>query len=169
MENSNKLQKIELANELNKKEIEIEDQKLLNVASMKKINADNNEFTLWLISGFVLFAIMMIGLVKVRYTKHARLYQSEIADLQSKLNALLQNDAEKFEIKIKEINQQLQEPLSSREFQILEFIFSKKSNLDIGKELGLSVNTIKYHFKSIFKKIGVKNRKEALQFLLARF
>ncbi len=165
--NSNRLQKIELEIELSKKEAEIENQRELATASLTQLEANNKQFIIWLITGFAFVAFLILYLFISRQSKNEALYELEIAKLQSKLQALIKNDPESFNIKIKDINGQLDDPLSEKEFDVVKFIFTKKSNVEIGSELDLSVNTIKYHFKNIYKKFGVSNRKEALQFLLA--
>ncbi len=165
--NSNRLQKIELENELSKKEIEIVNQKTIATDSLNEQEANNKQFIIWLITGFTVVAFLLLYFIRVRRSKNEAVHQNEIALLQGKLEALIKNDPESFNIKIKDINGQLDNPLSEKEFEVVKFIFTKKSNVEIGTELELSVNTIKYHFKNIYKKFGVSNRKEALQFLLA--
>lgn len=167
IDNSNRLQKIELENELSKKEVEIENQKTLATESLNQLEANNKQFIIWLITGFAGVAFLILYLFTSRQSKNEELYELEIAELQGKLQALIKNDPESFNIKIKDINGQLDEPLSKKEFEVVKFIFTKKSNVEIGSELDVSVKTIKYHFKNIYKKFGVANRKEALQFLLA--
>jgi len=167
IENSNRLQKIELEHELGKKEAEIENQKLLFTKSIAQLEAGNSQFIIWLATGFAFVAFLILYLFKSRQSKNEAIYKIEIADLQGKLQALIKNDPESFNFKIKDINGQLDQPLSEKEFEVVKFIFTKKSNVEIGDELEVSVNTIKYHFKNIYKKFGVANRKEALQFLLA--
>lgn len=165
--NSNKLQKLELAHELSKKEAEIEKINLMSVNAINKVEANSKKNTLFLVVGFFILSLISFIFIRIRHNKKSIVYQADIEVLQNRINALLQNNPESLDIKINDINTQLESPLSEREFQILKFIFTKKSNTEIGFELDLSVNTIKFHFKNIFKKFGVRNRKEALQFLLA--
>ena len=167
IDNSNRLQKIELENELSKKEAEIANQKTIATASLTELEANNKQFIIWLITGFAFVAFLLLYLFTSRQSKNQEVYEQEIAELQGKLQALIKNDPESFNIKIKDINGQLETPLSEKEFEVVKFIFTKKTNVEIGSELEVSVNTIKYHFKNIYKKFGVTNRKEALQFLLA--
>jgi LuxR family maltose regulon positive regulatory protein len=56
----------------------------------------------------------------------------------------------------------LAEPLSARERQILGYMPTVMSNGDIAKELYLSVNTVKTHVRSIYRKLGVDNRRAAV-------
>jgi LuxR family maltose regulon positive regulatory protein len=52
--------------------------------------------------------------------------------------------------------------LSSRELAILRMLGGTLSERDIGRELYLSHNTIHSHTRSIYRKLGVSSRSEAL-------
>ncbi|WP_168797703.1 response regulator transcription factor [Aliishimia ponticola] len=51
--------------------------------------------------------------------------------------------------------------LSSREETVLERILGGQSNKEIARDLGISDSTVKVHMRSIFRKIGVRNRTQA--------
>lgn len=51
--------------------------------------------------------------------------------------------------------------LTERESEVLALITQGKSTADIGRALYLSVNSIKTHTRTLFRKIGVNNRTEA--------
>lgn len=53
--------------------------------------------------------------------------------------------------------------LTSREKEILKLISLGKSNSDIGKDLFISVGTIKWHINNIFSKLHAENRIQAVQ------
>jgi LuxR family transcriptional regulator, maltose regulon positive regulatory protein len=53
--------------------------------------------------------------------------------------------------------------LSDREREVLRFASSMLSTEEIAREMYLSVNTIKTHFKSIFRKLGATRRGEAVR------
>ena len=53
------------------------------------------------------------------------------------------------------------EPLSEREGDVLELVAEGRSNLEIAKALHLSANTIKFHLRNLYEKLGVANRTEA--------
>jgi two-component system response regulator DesR len=55
------------------------------------------------------------------------------------------------------------EPLTGREHQVLELIASGATNIEIGAELHLSPNTVKGHTRSLYRKLGARNRAEAVQ------
>jgi len=52
--------------------------------------------------------------------------------------------------------------LSSRERELLELVASGLTNKGIARRLDLSVNTVKYHLASIFAKLAVRTRAEAV-------
>ena len=59
-------------------------------------------------------------------------------------------------------HQPLIEPLHRRELQIVELLARGKSNADIRELLFISENTVKWHIKNIFAKLGVNNRTAAV-------
>ena len=59
--------------------------------------------------------------------------------------------------------------LSVREFDVLQLIAKDKSNQEIGDELHISVNTVKYHIKNIYDKLNIKSRKEVFSIINRNF
>jgi LuxR family maltose regulon positive regulatory protein len=57
----------------------------------------------------------------------------------------------------------LVEPLSERELSVLRYLPSRLSNREIGAELYVSLNTVKSHLKSIYRKLGVESRDAAVR------
>ena len=53
------------------------------------------------------------------------------------------------------------EPLNEREIAVLRLMAAGRSNSEIGEELFLSVNTIRWYASQIYTKLGVKNRSAA--------
>ena len=56
----------------------------------------------------------------------------------------------------------LVEPLTDREAEILQLIAAGRSNPEIAELLYLSLNTVKWHAKNLYAKLGVSNRVEAI-------
>jgi NarL family two-component system response regulator LiaR len=54
------------------------------------------------------------------------------------------------------------EPLTDRELEVLRLVATGLTNQAIADELKLSVNTVKERLKSIFLKLGVETRTEAV-------
>lgn len=62
----------------------------------------------------------------------------------------------------------LAEPLSAQEQRVLRLLGAGLSNPEIAEELIVSVNTVKTHLQSIYRKLGVTSRREARTLLRAR-
>ncbi len=57
----------------------------------------------------------------------------------------------------------LHEPLSEREMEVLRLLKSELSGPEIAKRLVVSLNTVRFHTKQIYQKLGVNSRLEAIQ------
>jgi LuxR family maltose regulon positive regulatory protein len=58
---------------------------------------------------------------------------------------------------------ELVEPLSERELEVLRLLTTHLSSTEIAQELFISVNTVRSHIKSIYGKLNVHSRKDAIQ------
>ena len=58
--------------------------------------------------------------------------------------------------------QELVEPLTGREIEVLHLLAQGYSNREIGEQLFLALNTVKGHNRNIYGKLGVKNRTQAI-------
>ena len=56
----------------------------------------------------------------------------------------------------------LVESLSERELEVLTLLASGRPNKEVARDLFLSVGTVKTHTNNIYRKLGVRNRAEAL-------
>ena len=54
------------------------------------------------------------------------------------------------------------EPLSERELEVLELIAEGLTNREIASRLFLSLNTVKAHTRNIYGKLGVRSRTQAV-------
>jgi LuxR family maltose regulon positive regulatory protein len=61
-----------------------------------------------------------------------------------------------------EASEELVEPLSERELEVLELVAQGLSNREIGQKLFISLRTVKWHTSNIYGKLAVKNRTEAV-------
>jgi DNA-binding CsgD family transcriptional regulator len=57
---------------------------------------------------------------------------------------------------------QMVDPLSAREIEVLQLVARGLSNREIGEQIFLSLDTVKGHNRSIYAKLGVKNRTQAV-------
>ncbi len=58
--------------------------------------------------------------------------------------------------------EQLEDPLSKRELEVLSILASGKTNAEVAGDLFVSVGTVKSHTGNIYRKLGARNRAEAL-------
>jgi LuxR family transcriptional regulator, maltose regulon positive regulatory protein len=61
-----------------------------------------------------------------------------------------------------------QDGFSARELEVLRELCNGRSNKAIGQFLDLSENTVKFHLKRVFKKLGAESRAEAITVALQR-
>ncbi len=54
------------------------------------------------------------------------------------------------------------EPLSPRELEVLRLIAAGQSNPEIARTLVIAISTVKAHINSIFGKLGVTSRTQAI-------
>ncbi len=59
-------------------------------------------------------------------------------------------------------SQRLDDPLSERELEVLQLLASGRTNAEVARDLFVSVGTVKSHTGNIYRKLGAKNRAEAL-------
>lgn len=52
--------------------------------------------------------------------------------------------------------------LSKRERAILEALSKGLTNRELASELGIAVNTVKFHLSNLYDKLSVKNRTQAI-------
>jgi DNA-binding NarL/FixJ family response regulator len=56
------------------------------------------------------------------------------------------------------------DPLTPRELQVLDLIVTGKKNDEVARRFAVSDDTVKFHLKNIFRKLGAKCRTEAVYF-----
>ena len=61
-----------------------------------------------------------------------------------------------------------QDALSPREQEVLRFLIQGRSNREIAEAISISINTVKFHVKNIFDKLGVTTRKDAVSASIRR-
>ncbi len=58
--------------------------------------------------------------------------------------------------------------LTSRERELLAALANGWSNLQIASRIGISRNTVKYHLKNLYDKLGVNNRAMAVALYMSK-
>jgi len=75
--------------------------------------------------------------------------------------AQIENDRNQ-ELDFDEIDKKIQEPLSSREKEVLSCIVKGLNTKATSEALFISINTVKFHLKNLYEKIGAHNRVELI-------
>jgi LuxR family maltose regulon positive regulatory protein len=90
-------------------------------------------------------------------------HQRDEAVLLDHLQQLLaQNQSSEPDQHILQANEQLAEPLTARELEILQYIAEGLSNQEIAKILVLSVGTVKTHLHNVYGKLDARDRTHAV-------
>ncbi|MEQ8906069.1 MAG: LuxR family transcriptional regulator [Ekhidna sp.] len=121
-----------------------------------------------IIGTILLFSLIAILLLIQRFRLKKALLFQEIDTLRAQINSIFGVGSQKINLTLDQINEGLFKPLSEREFEILNEAISEKTNSEIADTVFVSVNTVKTHLKNIYIKLGVSNRKEALEALLSK-
>ncbi|MEQ8905351.1 LuxR family transcriptional regulator [Ekhidna sp.] len=161
-EKSRQIAELETKYQTEKKEQE------LAIASLQLLQQKREKY---LLVGALIFIMVIGGFIIFSLKQKSRLKQKllaeEIENLRLKINSLL-GDSDSIKLSLDELNQKLHQPLTEREFEILNLTVSDKTNQEIAEEVFVSVNTVKYHLKNVYEKLGVNNRKEALHLIVGR-
>jgi DNA-binding NarL/FixJ family response regulator len=67
---------------------------------------------------------------------------------------------------VRKINASPLSTLTKRELEILSSLAAGRTNKQIAAEKGVSANTVKYHIRNVFDKLGVTNRGQAIALYL---
>ncbi len=67
---------------------------------------------------------------------------------------------------VSQINASPLSTLTKRELEILSSLAAGRTNKEIAAEKGVSTNTVKYHVRNLFEKLGVTNRGQAIALYL---
>ncbi|MEQ9374684.1 MAG: tetratricopeptide repeat protein [Imperialibacter sp.] len=124
----------------------------------------------WLMFSLAIVVISLLSITLAlmsRYKAKRLQLEAEVNEMRTKIKVVLDQDTRALNMELDSINQRLSQPLSEREFEILTHALSNLNNSEIAEKVFVSVNTVKYHLKNIYEKLGVTNRKEALQFALS--
>lgn len=125
-------------------------------------------FLITLIVIVIVFSVTAIFLIIQRFKLRRALLSQEIDTLRVQINSIFGEEKQGLEHSIEHLNTGLYKPLSDREMEILKHAIGDQTNREIADKTFVSINTVKYHLKNIYDKLGVSNRKEALQVILQK-
>lgn len=161
---------IEKVNAVNELETKYQTAKKEQEIELAKIELEKKRiFQIFLFIAIFILAIASTLFFIIQKQKNKLRQQAllgEISEMRIQIKELLGKYEGQLDIDIGTLNSKLVNPLSEREFDIFRHIFSQKTNQEIADELFVSINTVKTHLKNIYAKLGVSNRKEALEILL---
>ncbi|MEP1097762.1 MAG: tetratricopeptide repeat protein [Cyclobacteriaceae bacterium] len=169
LEAKNRIAELQAEYENEKKEAEIE--RLSLESSLQQILIEKARLTLiFSIGGFLLLVGFIILYFiqrskKLLVEKEAQEFQFEA--LKNRFMEIHSSPGElAFSLELDVLNKKLNTPLTEREFETLRLTIEGKTNAKIAEELIISVNTVKYHLRNVYSKMGVGNRKEAFRYIL---
>jgi ATP/maltotriose-dependent transcriptional regulator MalT len=114
----------------------------------------------------ILFSVIVYFTQRKQSALKQRALTAEISELRFQIKEMLGKYEGQIDVDLGTLNQQLVNPLSQREFDVLQQVFMNKTNQEIADDLFVSINTVKTHLKNIYPKLGVTNRSEALKSLM---
>ncbi len=69
---------------------------------------------------------------------------------------------------ITDSKEKLDEALSEREAEVLNLVGTGSTNKEIGEELFISENTVKVHLRSVLTKLNLRNRQQAVAYIVRK-
>ncbi len=161
---------IEKVNAINELEAKYESaRKEQEIQEANAIIDKNERFQLFLsivIAIILVFGVAAFVMLRHRFALKQELLLQETDNLRLQINALIGKHTPQLEVSLTDINKSLKETLSDRELEVLEVALTDKNNMEMAEHLNVSVNTVKYHLKKIYAKLGVTNRNEAISFTI---
>lgn len=138
-----------------------------NLATLSLSKKKREQFFTLLIAIMLLsFGLILFWAIWNRSKLKQQLLMTEIDQLRVQLKGIVEGNSDSIGLDKDRLNDTLGQSLSDREFEILNFAISDLSNTEIAEKTFVSVNTVKFHLKNIYAKLGVTNRKEALKFAI---
>ncbi|MFY0625365.1 MAG: tetratricopeptide repeat protein [Reichenbachiella sp.] len=168
IEEKERIKHLELTFKFDKIEHENEVLRLKDAVSKAQIEKDRVQI-MWLIISLIITligSIVVIRLMYIRFKLKRKLLMSEVNELRAQIKILLEGDTSDLGLDSSSLNSKLNEPLSDREFEILQLAISDLNNSQIAEKIFVSVNTVKFHLKNVYHKLGVSNRKQALEYVI---
>jgi two-component system nitrate/nitrite response regulator NarP len=67
-------------------------------------------------------------------------------------------------VDVRNLKRDLRESLTEREKTMLATLARGHTNTELAAELGVSINTVKFHLRNLYDKLGLRNRSQAIAF-----
>lgn len=153
--------------EVAKKDKELVELTLASEHQQQEIALSRIKYITVAVAILLIAASIILYLIQLRQKDKLRqaLLNEEMDGLRLRI-ARIMSDVKLDEIEISETPKRnsVLAPLTEREIEILKQAVTNKSNAEIGEALFISPNTVKYHLKNIYTKIGVSSKLEARAF-----
>ncbi|WP_424962395.1 tetratricopeptide repeat protein [Ekhidna sp.] len=164
---NNKIADLEVKFETTRKEAEIE--RLSLEGELQKAELQNTRIIILVGGGSAILIVILLILFYRQRTRKLKAEQEaqdlQIEALQKRLLDLNISPSEPA-VDAEQLNQKINTPLSEREIEVLRHTLDGKSNSEIADQLFVSVSTVKFHLRNTYGKLGVNNRKEALDYVV---
>jgi DNA-binding CsgD family transcriptional regulator len=168
-EKSRQVKELQTKYETSKKEAEIARLGLDNQLQEMQLSKAENK----LIAASIIGLLILVGSVLFYIMRNKRIEIERIANdqqidalKQRVLELQLESAAMESSYNLEDLNGKLQTPLTEREHDALALSLQGKSNKEIADALFVSVNTIKFHLRNIYQKLGVSNKKEIREYVV---
>lgn len=128
------------------------------LTSVEKNRSKKNRFYFFI---FISISLIGLGILYFLYNSGKRKH----IIIQEK-NKEIQNELDKISFELEEVNGNKIDVknynLTSRQLEIIDLVKQGKTNKEIGAQLFVSENTVKYHLKIIFETLGISKRTDLL-------
>lgn len=165
----NRVYELEEQFEAAQRETEIRRLEVENQLSTLKAEKFRNQMLIAFV-GFFLIIILILALYfqRVKKAKAEKLVQESQYDALQKRFIDILNGPQAFELQedLDALNIKLVNPLTEREYDTLKLSLQGLTNKEIADKLFVSDSTVKFHLRNIYNKLGVNNRKEALEYVV---
>lgn len=166
---SRKIGRLESKLELAEQQAEIEQLTLTNQLQATNLSASRSQI-IWI---SVLCFTILVSAVFI-YIFRVRAYRMEQSAQASQLEALQKRYVELIDgpstynlsLDLEALNHKLVNPLTQREYEILQASLKGMTNQQIADHMFVSLSTVKFHLGNVYNKFGVNNKKEALEYVV---
>jgi ATP/maltotriose-dependent transcriptional regulator MalT len=169
-EKNEKIAELEVAFNSAQKEAEIERLSLQNQVNEAKAASERAWFTGTVIClSMLVIGLMIYATMQGKHRKAEMIIQEHQFDaLQRRYVDLLEGPmASELAVDFATINNKLVDPLTEREFETFTLSLAGQTNQEIANKLFVSINTVKFHLRNVYAKLGVSNRKEAVEYVVS--
>ncbi len=168
VDQAERIKKLNNKYEVAKKDKEIAELALENEISQRELLESRVKF--YGLGGLLLlvitFALIYLYSLRKQHRLSKALLHEEISGLRLRIGKIMSDiKLEEVTLDSDKLQNDLPNTLTEREVQILQVAITNKTNSEIADEVHLSVNTVKYHLKNIYNKLGVSTRLEAREAL----